>query len=63
MLKPLYILNKVIEQLIIACKNESIVMNELAFFSALAQKDSFGEYDVEKYENIATIDGRTSSIC
>ncbi|GAB0167462.1 minor capsid protein [Lysinibacillus sp. CTST325] len=40
-----------------------LVMTESAFFSATAQKDAFGELDVEKYEIIATLDSRTSSIC
>ena len=40
-----------------------LVMTESAFFSAAAQKDAFGELDVEKYEIIATLDSRTSSIC
>ncbi|MEK4170975.1 minor capsid protein [Lysinibacillus sp. FSL L8-0312] len=40
-----------------------LVMTESAFFSAIAQKDAFGELDVEKYEIIATLDSRTSSIC
>ncbi|MGE7114842.1 minor capsid protein [Lysinibacillus sp. NPDC047702] len=40
-----------------------LVMTESAFFSASAQKDAFGELDVEKYEIIATLDSRTSSIC
>ncbi|WP_198516239.1 minor capsid protein [Lysinibacillus xylanilyticus] len=40
-----------------------LVMTESALFSASAQKDAFGELDVEKYEIIATLDSRTSSIC
>lgn len=40
-----------------------LVLTESAFFSASAQKDAFGELDVEKYEIIATLDSRTSSIC
>lgn len=40
-----------------------LVMTESAFFSASAQKDVFSELDVEKYEIIATLDSRTSSIC
>lgn len=40
-----------------------LVMTESAFFSASAQKDAFGELDVEKYEIIATLDSKTSSIC
>jgi len=40
-----------------------LVMTESAFFSASSQKDTFGELNVEKYEIIATLDSRTSSIC
>ncbi|TKI66631.1 phage head morphogenesis protein [Lysinibacillus mangiferihumi] len=40
-----------------------LVMTESAFFSAVAQKDVFGELDVERYEIIATLDHKTSSIC
>ncbi|KOP78648.1 hypothetical protein AMS59_12570 [Lysinibacillus sp. FJAT-14745] len=40
-----------------------LVMTESAFFSASAQKDAFDELDVEKYEIIATLDFKTSSIC
>lgn len=40
-----------------------LVMTESAFFSASAQKDAFSELDVERYEIIATLDGKTSDIC
>lgn len=40
-----------------------LVMTESAFFSASAQKDAFSELDVERYEIIATLDHKTSSIC
>lgn len=40
-----------------------LVLTESAFFSASAQKDAFGELDVERYEIIATLDHKTSSIC
>ena len=40
-----------------------LVLTESAFFSAAAQKDAFGELDVERYEIIATLDGKTSDIC
>lgn len=40
-----------------------LVMTESAFFSASAQKDAFNELDVERYEIIATLDSKTSSIC
>ena len=40
-----------------------LVMTESAFFSAAAQKDVYQELDVERYEIIATLDHKTSSIC
>lgn len=40
-----------------------LVMTESAFFSAAAQKDVYHELDVERYEIIATLDHKTSSIC
>lgn len=40
-----------------------LVQTEASFFSAAAQKDAFKELDVEKYEIIATLDGKTSEIC
>lgn len=40
-----------------------LVMTESAFFSASAQKDVFGELDVDRYEIMATLDGKTSDIC
>ncbi|WP_068983879.1 minor capsid protein [Lysinibacillus xylanilyticus] len=40
-----------------------LVMTESAFFSAAAQKDAYDELEVEKYEIIATLDFKTSSIC
>ncbi|MGE7840112.1 minor capsid protein [Lysinibacillus sp. NPDC093712] len=40
-----------------------LVMTESAFFSAAAQKDVYQELDVERYEIIATLDYKTSSIC
>ncbi|MEK3993693.1 minor capsid protein [Psychrobacillus sp. FSL K6-2365] len=40
-----------------------LVMTESAFFSASAQKDAFKSLDVEQYEIIATLDGRTSDVC
>ncbi|MFY0520910.1 minor capsid protein, partial [Lysinibacillus sp. UGB7] len=40
-----------------------LVMTESAFFSASAQKDAYKELDVLKYEIIATLDFKTSSIC
>lgn len=40
-----------------------LVMTEEAFFSSAAQKDSFNELGVEKYEIVATLDSHTSEIC
>ncbi|QPQ35908.1 minor capsid protein [Lysinibacillus sp. JNUCC-52] len=40
-----------------------LVMTESAFFSAVAHKDVYQELDVERYEIIATLDHKTSSIC
>lgn len=40
-----------------------LVMTEEAYFSSIAQKDSFEELDVESYEIVATLDNKTSDIC
>lgn len=40
-----------------------LVMTESAYFSSVAQKDSFEEVGVEKYEIVATLDMATSEIC
>ncbi|MBY0122163.1 minor capsid protein [Bacillus sp. S/N-304-OC-R1] len=40
-----------------------LVMTESAFFSASAQRETFGELNVERYEIVATLDSKTSSIC
>lgn len=40
-----------------------LVQTESSFFSAAAQKDAFNELDVDRYEIIATLDGKTSAIC
>lgn len=40
-----------------------LVMTEKAFFSSVAQKDSFDELGVEQFEVVATLDSRTSKIC
>ena len=40
-----------------------LVMTEEAYFSSAAQKDSFHDLDVEKYEIVATLDSHTSDIC
>ena len=38
-------------------------MTETAAVSSSAQKDCFNELDVEEFEIVATLDGRTSEIC
>jgi SPP1 gp7 family putative phage head morphogenesis protein len=40
-----------------------LVMTESAFFSSAAQQKCFNDLDVEKFEVVATLDGRTSEIC
>ena len=40
-----------------------LVMTEEAFFSSAGQQDCFKELDVEQYEIVATLDGKTSEIC
>lgn len=40
-----------------------LVQTEQAFFSSAANKDSFNALDVEKFENIATLDRKTSETC
>lgn len=40
-----------------------LVMTESAFFASAAQRDSFNNLDVERYEIVATLDNKTSEIC
>ena len=40
-----------------------LVMTESAFFASAAQRDCFNDLDVEQYEIVATLDGKTSEIC
>lgn len=40
-----------------------LVMTESAYFSSVAQKDSFNDVGVERYEVVATLDSRTSETC
>lgn len=40
-----------------------LVLTEQAYFTSLAQKDAFGELDVDEYEIVATLDNRTSDVC
>lgn len=40
-----------------------LIMTESAFFSSAAQQKCFNNLDVEKFEVVATLDGRTSEIC
>lgn len=46
-------------------KNQAgrLIMTEQAYFQSLSQKDAFNELDVEKFENVATLDSHTSAIC
>ena len=40
-----------------------LVMTEQAYFHSVAQKEAFGELDVEEFEFVATLDSSTSEIC
>lgn len=40
-----------------------LVMTEAAFFASAAQQDAYKDLDVERYEIVATLDGKTSAIC
>lgn len=40
-----------------------LVMTEDAYFHSLSQKDAFNDLDVDEFENVATLDMRTSEIC
>lgn len=40
-----------------------LIMTESAYFSSAAQKDSFKDVGVEKFEFVATLDTRTSDMC
>lgn len=40
-----------------------LVMTEAAYFSSVAEKDSFNDLGVEQYEILATLDSHTSAIC
>lgn len=40
-----------------------LIMTESAYFSSVAQHDSFKDVGVERYEIVATLDDRTSDIC
>lgn len=40
-----------------------LVMTEQAYFTTVAQKDAYGELDVEEYEYVGTLDGTTCSEC
>jgi len=42
---------------------KNLVITESAFFSSASQRDSFSNLGVEKYEIVATLDSKTSSIC
>lgn len=40
-----------------------LVMTESAFFASAAQQVAYKELDVERYEIVATLDGKTSALC
>ena len=40
-----------------------LVFTEQAYFTSIAQKDSYGELDVEEYEFVGTLDGKTCDDC
>lgn len=40
-----------------------LIMTESAFFASAAQKDCFNDLDVEQFEIVSTLDGKTSEIC
>lgn len=40
-----------------------LVQTEEAFYSSAAQKSTFNDYGLDKYEIVATLDSRTSDIC
>ncbi|UWD48768.1 minor capsid protein [Clostridioides difficile] len=42
---------------------KNLIMTESAFFASASRKDCFNDLDVEKYEIVATLDLKTSSIC
>lgn len=42
---------------------EALVRTETNFFHGLAAQNSYVDAEIEKYEILATLDGRTSSIC
>lgn len=42
---------------------KTLVMTELAFVHSAAKKEMFEEFDVERYQIIATLDKKTSEIC
>lgn len=56
---------KTIAQKLNTSKNSAgrLVMTESAFFASAAQRDCFNDLDVERYEIVATLDGKTSPIC
>ena len=40
-----------------------LVLTEQTYFTSLGQKDAFSELDVEEFEVVVTLDGKTSEIC
>lgn len=41
----------------------TLVFTEKAYFQSIAQRDSFKNLGIEEYENVATLDTKTSEIC
>ena len=41
----------------------NLIQTESAFFASQSAKDAFLESDVERYQVLATLDGKTSDIC
>ncbi|MEG6615378.1 minor capsid protein [Peptococcaceae bacterium 1198_IL3148] len=61
---PDKIIKTIARKLNTSCSNAArLVMTESAFFSASAQKKTFDDLDVERYEIVATLDHKTSEIC
>ena len=56
---------KAISQKMGVSKNQAgrLVMTESAVFSSMAQKDAFLELEVEEFEVVETLDGKTCEVC
>lgn len=61
---PDKMISTIVKKLNTSRKNAGrLVMTESAFFSASAQRETFSELNVDRYEIIATLDSKTSDIC